>query len=350
MQYKYSKYITVEPSTSTSKRKRKWFYGNSIKELENNIDAYLEQHRKYSGPSIIFGAFAEKWLDTYKSKKSVNTREMYTEALKKCSALNDMQVRDITRSDCQNVINGVWDMPRTAQIVRLTLKQIFSAAVDDGIIESSPAARLDLPKQKRNEKRLLSEAELNAVRKADLKPMDRMFVNLMLTFGLRPGEALALTKKDFDLEAKILHINKAVEMPNSSVSRIKGTKTDATRDIPIPEAFKTVLDEYIPPKSVTLLIHKEDGSLSNKSSYRRLCERIIKAISNELGYEPEGLTMYSFRHYRATQLYYLTQQGKISTKKAAYLMGHSEKVFLDVYSHIDDDKEDLGSLYSNLML
>ena len=59
-------------------------------------------------------------------------------------------------------------------------------------------------------------------------------------------------------------------------------------------------------------------------------------------------TLYCFRHRRATDLYYLTQTGEISTKKAAALMGHSEIVFLKTYSQIDDNKENLARIYDGL--
>jgi integrase len=326
------------------KRLRKRFYGDTKIELEMNIAKFLTAYEKRTSPSAVtFGAYAEQWMDTYKSNRSTNTKEMYREALKKCAPISPVAMQAITRSDCQGIINEVWDMPRTAQIVRLLLKQVFDAAVEDGIVNESPAARLEIPKNKKAEKRLLTEEEIEAVRNAPLSEMDRMFVNLMLVFGLRPGEALALTKKDFDLDAMVLHVTKSLELPNQAPPKLKDTKTGSTRDIPVPDAFRTLLEGYKLPKKTSFLIHQENGHPMTKSSYRRLCDRVLKAAGN-----PTGMTMYSFRHYRATQLYYLTQQGKISTKKAAYLMGHSEKMFLDVYSHIDENKEDSSVLYDGI--
>lgn len=344
MAYKYKRYVTIGKRTADGKRQRKYFYGNTKIDLENSIRQYFAENTA-SPSAVTFGVYSQQWLDTFKSKRSANTQEMYSEALKKCDSLSGIPMNEITRSDCQNVIKGVWDKPRTAQVVRLLLKQVFEAAVEDGIINGSPAGKLELPKPKKIEKRLLTEEEIKAVKNAALSEKDRMFVNLMLVFGLRPGEALALTKDDFDLKNMVLHVSKSLELPNQSPPKIKGTKTGATRDIPIPDAFKTLLEGYNMPKSAVFIIHQENGGMMTKSSYRRLCERILNAVGN-----PPGMTMYSFRHYRATQLYYLTQKGIISTKKAADLMGHSEKVFLDIYSHIDEGKEKLTEIYEDVVI
>ena len=52
-----------------------------------------------------------------------------------------------------------------------------------------------------------------------------------------------------------------------------------------------------------------------------------------------GLTPHIFRHNYCTELCY--QVPMISTKKIAKLMGDTEKMVLDVYSHIIEEKEDI---------
>ena len=131
-----------------------------------------------------------------------------------------------------------------------------------------------------------------------------------------------------------------MELSNDNRSVIKETKTGTSRDIPIPEELITPLRNRFRANPGFLLFPKADGALYTKSAYRRLSERILKAINIAMGGTdclnliPE-VTLYSFRHRRATDLYYAAQQGKISTKRAAYLMGHSEAIFLKTYSHID---------------
>ena len=45
-------------------------------------------------------------------------------------------------------------------------------------------------------------------------------------------------------------------------------------------------------------------------------------------------------------LYYnCVKTGRMSTKKAAQLMGRSEEMFIKVYTHLDDDKEDTDDFF-----
>lgn len=79
----------------------------------------------------------------------------------------------------------------------------------------------------------------------------------------------------------------------------------------------------------------------NKGKYSRFCRDIFAKINEALGGNEKmdllnGMTMYTFRHNRATELYYLAG---VSTKKKAEYMGHSEIMFLRTYSHLDESKE-----------
>lgn len=351
---KYNKQISIGYDAN-GKRIRKWFHADTKAALEKKIlDFKMEQARVSNPSAITFENYARKWFTTYKESKSNSTRLMYENALLKFSSINKMQLRKVTKTDCQKIINEYQDRPRTTQILRNTLNQIFNAAIDDGIIYMNPARSLEVPKHRPKEKRILTEKELEAIRAAELPAMERLFVNILLTFGLRPGEALALQKRDFNLSTNVLHIAKAVEYDINEAS-IKSTKTGSNRDIPVPEQIKPFLTSYFDTNKSLWLFHQRDGSLMSKSSYKRMRERIISAINRALGGNSklkmtQGINMYTFRHNRATELYYLCQKGVISTKKAAALMGHSETMFLQVYSHIDEGQENTELLYEKLVL
>ena len=317
-------------------------------ELNAKIEQYKEELRRESSPSgITFGAYAERWKETYKKNRSQKTQDMYDYALTKCSALDKTAIQQITKTMCQAVINEVWDKPHTARQVHLTMNQVFKAAVNDGIITKNPAAGIEIPKAKKKEIYLMTDNDLKAVRKAKLSKKDRMFVEILMVFGLRPGEALALSQNDFDLKEKVLHITKSLELMDDNSSQIKGTKTGVSRDIPIPNEIIPHLRAYFKDMKGNYLFPKEDGNLFTKSAYRKMSVRIANRIIEAGG---PKITMYQFRHRRATDLYYLTQKGTISVKKASSLLGHSEEVFLSTYAHIDEDKEDVSKLYAGLKL
>ena len=348
MKYNQQVYLGYNRS---GKQIRKWFHADTKAELKNKIEQYKREMEKAPNPSdVTFGKYSQDWFKISKGTKSKQTQDAARTHLRKCAALEPYPIRRITRSQLQMVVNESWEHPHSAKGVADVLRQVFQMAVNDGIIPSNIAADLDRPKLRQPTFHLLTEHELEAVKAADLNDQDRLFVTILQTFGLRPAEALALRPADFDLEGKVLHITKALEMTNDNHSQIKGTKTEAVRDIPIPDALIAPLRARFRRKSGFFLFEKGNGGLYTKSAYKRMQERIWSKVNEALGGDQnhslvKGLTFYDFRHRRATDLYYLCQQGVISTKQAAALMGHSELVFLKTYSHIDETKEKLAEIY-----
>ena len=330
---------------------RKWIHAETKTELKNKIEQYKREMEKVENPSdITFEKYSQKWLTVSKGTKSKQTQDAARTHLRKCSALDPYPIRKITRSQCQSIVNECWDHPHAAKGVADILRQIFTMAQSDGIIASNPAVRLDRPKILRPKHHLLTERELDAVKNADLSDQDRLLVTILMTFGLRPAEALALSPTDFDLNAKILHIDKAIEMTNDNKSRIKSTKTGEIRDIPIPDALILYFKEQFHGRRSFLLFQKSTGGMHTKSSYKRTQERVWKKVNEALGGSDElnlveGRSFYDFRHYRATIWYYLCQQGIISPKLASKMLGHSEVIFLSTYSHLDMKHEQIDKLY-----
>lgn len=330
---KYNKQVSFGYDR-TGKRIRKWFHANTKMELNLKIEQYRAELQRVSNPSdVTFYEYSQQWLDIYKANRSKQTIDMYKNALRKCGELDQYRIKKITQSMCQAVVNESWSHPSAAKTLALTLKQIFKSAVADGIIATNPAAVLTLPHKPQSRFYLLTEQDLEKIKNAEMSESDRLFVTILQVFGLRPSEALALQKTDFDFERQILHISKALELSNDNRSQIKSTKTGVCREIPIPAELIPSLEAQIRPIKGFLLFTKQDGQPYTKSAYRRLSERILKAI------DIPDCTLYSFRHRRATDLYYLTQSGLISTKYASSLLGHSELVFLTTYSHIDESQE-----------
>lgn len=86
------------------------------------------------------------------------------------------------------------------------------------------------------------------------------------------------------------------------------------------------------------------------SGYRRMWESIIHKMNLAAGGSDtfpviSGLTAHMFRHNYCTQLCY--QVPTISTKMIARLMGDNEKMVLDVYSHVCEDKESIHAALNN---
>lgn len=352
MKHKYNKQRSFGYDKN-GKRIIKWFHADSMRDLERQVENYrLQLKFTPNTTNISFKDYAEQWVKAYKGNRSKQTIDMYRFAIRKCEPIYDIPLSKVTKTHCQKVISLCWDTPTSAKNVANTLRQIFNTAIQDGVILRNPALNLDLPKKNKPKFHLLTDKELSALEKAGLNAQDRMFVTIMRTFGLRPGETLALTVRDFDLERKILHITKALELSNDNKSSVKSTKTGVSRDIPIPTHLISILRSYFADLSGFALFVNKYAVYHTKSSYNRMSQRILKAWNIALGGDENinllpGVTMYSFRHRRATELFYLTQGNHpiISILQASELMGHSVNVFLNTYSHINEQNENLQGIY-----
>lgn len=321
------------------------------KELKDKI---IEAKMKIKSGELVKSSdtllkdYADSWLETYKASAGINTKAMYTNAIN-CHIkpeIGHLPLNKIVRSDIQKIINDRQDHPRTCEIIRLTLVQILNSAIDDKLLHENAAQKVTLPKRHKSEKRALTDLEKEAVKKADFTLQEKAFVLLLFYFGLRRGEALALTKADINLRDKTLSVNKAVVFDVNTPIIKNGAKSNAgNRNIPIPTNATGFLTDFLKSVDSFYLFPGKNAETLSKTQYVKMWERIIRKMNDAvtsdrekaIGAQPiTGLTAHIFRHNYCTMLYY----SGVSQKKAVELMGHSDiKMIMEVYAHLDEKKE-----------
>lgn len=339
---KYDRYVTVGHRADGT-RIRKHIKADTIAEY-NTLLERARHEADLALNSCTFEDYSKRWLKVYKSNREYNTQEYYSTALSNVSALNPMQMDAVTRTDVQKIIKQYWEHPRTCKKIKDTLKQIFDAAIADGIVQKHPVAGIHMPPKKSSDKRILSDEELRKIKDAlpSLPDRERLFVEFSIYLGLRPEETKALNKDCFDFNNETVDIFSAVTYdPYKPI--IKDTKNHRHRTLPMPKELTASVKAFVSQNEGFFLFTRNNSQLMTKSEYRWFCDRIFDKCINPL--IDDDITFYTFRHTRGTQLYYLTQRPDgISTKLAAWYMGHSESMFLSVYSHIDKSKENFDLL------
>ena len=132
---------------------------------------------------------------------------------------------------------------------------------------------------------------------------------------------------------------------------IMGTKSiNGERIVPMPPFLKDYLNEYIKTLRGTNLFTTKAGGLMTASSYRKMWESILKKMNAAAGgtdsiQKITGLTAHVFRHNYCANLCY--QMPNISIKRIAQLLGDTEKMVLEVYNHVLDEKENVQEVVSN---
>ena len=351
--------------TSTGAKHRKRISSKkSSADLEKKVIEYkneLNNKGVVYVPNISFGEYSHTWFDLYKKNKELNTQKMYkTCVYKYLTPLDDIRLVDIKHSHIQSVINANMEHPKTCKNIKLAFGQIIKSAVRDRLLPHSAIEDLttdiSMPKYQKPLKRALTALERRCMLEADLDDMKRAYVTILYYCGTRRGEALALTPDDFDFENKTVSISKVIVFDNNTPKIKPYPKSDnGIRLIPLPEASIPCLKTYV-GKCEGYLFKAQNSPLMTEQGYRRMWESILTSMNIAAGYNPQakknrgekpiqGLTAHIFRHNYCTQLCY--QIPSVSTKMIARLMGDTEKVVLDVYSHILEEQEDISTAINN---
>lgn len=346
-----------------SKHRKRLVSKKSSADLErqvNQLKSEVENGQYVQSTDITFLEYARSWLLTKKAAREMNTRKMYENIIEThLSFLEDVRLCDIRNSHFQLAINNALDKPRTCEQIEVTFKQIMKMAVADNYIGvgmyNKICVDINLPKYVKKEKRPLTPEEKEAISKADFTNREKAFIYIIYSCGLRRGEALALSKFDFKSEGGkySVSITKTLIFPKNTSEIKQMPKSDhGFRSVPIPDTTAAFLKEYISTLPGTYLFTCRDGSNITHSAYVKMWGSIVKKINYAAGGTDafpvvSGLTAHIFRHNYCTNLCY--QVPAISIKKIAQLMGDTEKMVLDVYNHIMEEKEDAAAVVNDVL-
>lgn len=303
---------------------------------------------------ITLGEYADKWFSLYAQNKEMNTRKMYMATIKYLYPISDVRLPDLRHSHLQQIVNLNAEHPKTCKNIKVLYTQLIKSAIRDRYLPHRAleelTADISMPKYQKPLKRALSESEIKAMHDADLSPMKRTYVTLLYYTGIRRGEALALTPNDFDFDNRTLTISKTIIFDgNNPILKPYPKSDNGMRVIPLSEPCISILKKYV-SDCEGYLFKGQNRPLMTESAYKRMWQSIVTSMNVALGYNPNAkkdksekpitkLTAHRFRHNFCTQLCY--QIPSISTKMIARLMGDTEKVVLEVYSHILEEKEDV---------
>lgn len=341
---RYSTTITIDG-------KKHYIYGSSQRELEQKKLQLRMDHEKnhlVKTSNMLLSDYAENWFHSFQEKRNPNTRDMYYNAIYKhiIPSIGHIPLNKITRSDIQRMIDERSHKPSTCEKILNTCRQLFEDALDDDLVFKNPCRKVTKPRAFQRETEPFSERELSAIQKATLQPMDRAFVDVLFSFGVRRGEALGLMKNDFDFTRQIVRFERSITFDKNNPIINPFMKTSfSQRELYIPKAFYDSLKTYVDSCDGLYLFTLQNGNIMTKSSYDKMWKRITNAINENLLSDaerkmkqspPRRITALTFRHDFATKLYY----SGISRKKAVEIMGHSGIQMIEkVYAALDAEKE-----------
>ena len=229
--------------TVTIHGKRKHFYGVTKAEVKRKIAAYTEDVER--GPLLTDAL--DQWLEYKEDKVSPKTYEGYKAPVSRIKAmLGELRCREISPAQVQAFVNAVaaQGFKRTSVQRPLDiLRMLFDWLITTGSgVTSNPCTAVRLPSGLKQDRRdLISREDVERVRAGVSLPFG-LFAFLLMHTGLRKGEALALTDRDFTEDS--ISVSKSLSWINNRPT-VKQPKTAAgVRSVPILSPLRAVLPKW----------------------------------------------------------------------------------------------------------
>lgn len=276
----------------------------------------------------------DNYLETYKknSLADVSYRDLRSRINKNITAeIGSMMIKDVRPLHCQRILNNLSGFSANhIKKVNNAMSDIFEKALDNKMILSNPAAKLDKPKGYTQQRRAITNSEREVILKVAEYNKSGLWVLLMLCCGLRPHETSLIQGRHINFKEKKLHI--------------EGTKTaNADRSVPIPKAL---LDKLPKLEPFQYLFLSERNTKINDDCRGRMWNSFKRDMNIEMGCSvyrnqvvppyrvAEDLVPYCLRHTYCTDL----QAAGVPINVAKELMGHSDiSLTARIYTHKSEE-------------
>ena len=220
------------------KRKRKYLYGKTRKEVAEKLKVVLREQQQ--GLPIAMerqtvAQFLETWLkDVAHPKVESSTYVSYEQKIRLylIPAFGRSQLAELQPQQVQAMMNGMGERglsPRTIQFTRAVLRRALEQAVKWSLVARNIAKLTEAPNVARPELQSFTPAQARQF--LDVVRDDRLsaLYTVALSLGLRQGEALGLRWQDVDLDGGTLHVRVALQRLAGQPYRLVKPKTKQSR-------------------------------------------------------------------------------------------------------------------------
>ncbi|HHJ7479595.1 TPA: tyrosine-type recombinase/integrase [Streptococcus pyogenes] len=359
--YRASIYLGIDQMTG--KRVKTSVTGRTRKEV--NQKAKHAQLDFLSNGSTIkrkvviktFKELSHLWLETYKLTVKPQTYDATVTRLNRhiMPTLGNMKVDKITASDIQMLINRLSKYYVNYTAVRSVIRKVLQQGVLLGLIDYNSARDIILPRKQPNAKKkvkfidpsdlksFLEHLETSQHKRYNLY-FDAVLYQLLLSTGLRIGEACALEWGDIDLENGTIAINKTY---NKNLKFLSTAKTQPGNRV-ISVDKKTLRSLKLYQMRQRQLFNEVGARVSEvvfATPTRKYFNASVRQSVLDTRCKEAGIERFTFHAFRHTHASLLLNAG-ISYKELQYRLGHANiSMTLDTYGHLSKDKEKEAVLY-----
>ena len=231
---------------------------------------------------------------------------------------------------------------RTIRYAHTLLKNALEQAIEWDMLNKNPANKVTLPRQQKQEMKVLSPIEVEKFINALTYNKWKALFSLLLVSGMRPSEALGLKWEDVNFDNNRITICRNLTRLQHGWSLEEPKTRQSRRTIPIPAGTMSDLKEHQENQleqikkaktynNQNFVFASGDGEPLNE---RNLVKRHFKPILEKEGFP--DIRLYDLRHTCATLL---LSQG-VNPKIVSERLGHaSTTLTMDIYSHVLPDMQ-----------
>jgi integrase len=296
--------------------------------------SYVDPGRSRTALSV----YADLWLGSLSVRPS--TRRTYDSHLRTwiLPALGARTLASLTPTDIRALVRQLTEQlaPSTAHHVHGLLSSILRAAVDDGYLAKSPAARTAPRRGPRAQVRPLSVEQVQALLDA-IPERFRVAVLLGAGCGLRIGEVLGLPISAVKLTERELVVSQQLQaMPGQPLTLRPPKSHSSARTVPLPDVVAAAIGEHLrrwPPArgEQDLLVRTVTGQPVWPRTFH---SRIWRTATTNAGLP--GVRFHQLRHFYASAL---IRAGE-SVKTVQVALGHASAVeTLQIYVGLWPDND-----------
>lgn len=320
--------------------KRVSVYGRTRQEVAAKLAELAAKYHKglFAQPqTLTVGEWASAWLDRKAADIRPSTLAMYRhEVSLALPTLGTLRLQAVQPVHIRHVLDGLAGQyaTRTVRMVRQRLHQLFEEALTLELIYRNPAAPVKV-KASNNQRigRSLQPSEVGRL----LEALDRyndarisLVIRLILTLGLRKGEALGLQWPDVDFERGSITIQRT-----SRLGQTAPTKTVAgQRTLPLPPDLAQRIRSYRESFDLPGLAWVFPGKDPNKPLDYNTPNHTLRRLCQRLGLPP--VRIHDLRHTYGSLLLAKGAPVELVSRR----MGHANpNITLGVYRHLLEHEE-----------
>lgn len=319
--------------------------------FKNKILHQVDTGTFYEPSREYFRDFIDNWFKTVaRDRVSDKTLRGYEQStrLYLIPNLGTTQLERITPEQIQKLYYEMREKglsSSTIKNVHAVLNSALKQAVRWGKINRNPAALVDLPRNKKTEMKVLNQEEAKRFLDTAIYNRLKSLFSLLITTGMRPGEALALKWNDIDFENNRITINKSLSRVDGKWSLKEPKTSHGRRTIPVPSEVMKDIKEH-----KELQDHEKVGLKTNDYSDhdfvyatktgepfndRNIISQYFKPLLKNAGLP--DIRLYDLRHTCATLLLSAGVNPKIVSER----LGHADvSLTLNTYSHVLPDMQE----------